>query len=436
MPTEPNRTAVNQSVLIDIDALHVGMFIELESGWFTHPFPMSRFRISSVEQIHVLRKIGLKSVRYVPAKSSLVSEAPHSDENAAKVGGDDAAVPVDAGVNGGHMTAKDVMAQYQANLENCQQRFAHATGAYCAVAASVRTAPQQAREQAQALIDICVEDLLAQGPCAVHLLINGFGQRSAVHAVNVMALALLLGQSLGLQAQELQGLGVAALLHDLGKVDLPRHIGEPGAALRSIDRQRYQGHVGLSVELGRKMGLPGQVLIAIAQHHEMADGSGFPQRLMADGISRWGQILALVNRYDRLCNPLHGEPDLTPHEAVARLFALQRECFDATVLAAFIRMMGVYPPGSLVQLADGRFAVVAIVDSSHPLRPCVVPYQPDVLRAEARLLNLAQSPELGILRSLKPGQLPRDVLDFLLPQPRVSYFFERAPAALEQGGGS
>ena len=412
------------------------MFIQLEVGWTNHPFPMSSFRVSSPEQIRALRGIGLKSVRYIPAKSTPV---PHAQELPVLVADEqmnDAPERASDAEDQGDVASADLVASYRASQQRCKQRFLEATGVYTAVTSSVHLAPQQACAQAEVLIGACVADLLAQGPCAVHLLADSFGQRSAVHAVNVVVLALLLGQSLGMQAQALHGLGVSALLHDLGKVSLPSHIGEPGAMLKAVDMQRYRDHVGLSVELGQRMGLSSDVLIAIAQHHEMADGSGFPLHLVAEDISRWGQILALVNRYDRLCNPLHGEPALTPHEAVARLFALLRECFDATLLAAFVRVMGVYPPGSLVQLVDGRFAVVEVVDPSRPLRPCVVPYQPDVPRNEAALLNLAQSTELGILRSLKPAQLPRDVLDYLLPQPRICYFFERAQGSLEQGARS
>ncbi|MBS0509086.1 MAG: DUF3391 domain-containing protein [Proteobacteria bacterium] len=418
---------MNQSVLIEIDALRVGMFVQLELGWLNHPFPTSNFRISSSEQIRVLRGLGLQSVRYVPAKSTLAPEA------RLELAREAVTQDVDEAAEDDEEADADLLAQFNTRQERCNQRFQEATRAYTALSATVQAQPLQARAQAEALIRSCVADLLARGPCAVHLLVGSADQHAAVHAVNVMVLALLLGQSLGLQAQQLHGLGVSALLHDLGKVSLPGHIGEPGAALTPADLQRYQSHVGLSVELAQAMGLPSDVLIAIAQHHEMANGSGFPLHLVAEDISRWGQILALVNRYDRLCNPLHGEPALTPHEAVAKLFALLRENFDASVLGAFVRQMGVYPPGSLVQLVDGRFAVVVIVDPAHALRPGVVPYQPDVPRSEAALLSLARIPELGILRSLKPAQLPRAALEYLLPQPRISYFFERALGALDQG---
>lgn len=428
-----NRATVSQSILISVDALRVGMYIQLEGGWINHPFPMSSFRISSPKQIHVLRKIGLKTVRYLPAKSLVTTSALDRFARSSPAPLEYIVDKASTIAQPSEAADEDLIRQYLATQERCQKRFVDSAGAYCAIAVDVREAPQQARMQAEALIDVCVNDLLTQGPCAVHLLAGAVDRHSAAHVVNVMVLALLLGQALGLKAPELHGLGISALLHDLGKVELPEHIAEPGAMLSPDDMQRYREHVGLSVALGQRMGLPSDVLIAIAQHHEMADGSGFPLHLIADDMSLWGQILALVNRYDRLCNPLHGEPAMTPHEAVASLYALRRECFDVAVLAAFVRMMGVYPPGTLVQLVDDSFALVVNADPSHPLRPNVISYRADSAHGEVQLLRLAHRPDLGILRSVKPAQLPREVLDHLLPQPRICYYFERAQDSVERG---
>ena len=174
------------------------------------------------------------------------------------------------------------------------------------------------------------------------------------------------------------------------------------------------------------MGLSDAVLTAIAQHHEMADGSGFPLRLVGEDMGRAGQILALVNHYDRMCNPVGSVEVLTPHEALSAIFAQLKSRFDPVVLGAFIRMMGVYPPGSVVQLVNDRYAIVVLVNSSRPLRPKVIVHDIRVPKDEAPVLDLEEMPELGIRRSLKPAQLPRDALDYLSPRKRICYFFERA----------
>ena len=133
-----------------------------------------------------------------------------------------------------------------------------------------------------------------------------------------------------------------------------------------------------------------------------------------------------MNHYDGLCNPANRVDTLTPHEALSVLFAKEKAHFDPATLNAFIRMMGVYPPGSVVQLVNGLYALVVSVNSARPLRPKVIVHDPDALQGHGPVLDLESLPELGILRSLKPSQLPRAALDYLSPRQRIYYFFERA----------
>jgi hypothetical protein len=142
------------------------------------------------------------------------------------------------------------------------------------------------------------------------------------------------------------------------------------------------------------------------------------------------RIVALVNRYDNLCNPPVLGLAHTPHEALSLLFAQAKSQFDAGMLNAFIRMMGVYPAGSVVQLTDDRYALVMSVNSTRPLKPNVLVHDPALPRDEALHLNLMGTPDLGIRRSLKPAQLPADARDYLAPRPRVAYFFEATRAGV------
>jgi hypothetical protein len=102
----------------------------------------------------------------------------------------------------------------------------------------------------------------------------------------------------------------------------------------------------------------------------------------------------------------------------------------------FIRMMGVYPPGSVVELSDGRLALVVSVNSTRPLKPSVVVFDLSVPRAEALVEDLDKNSDLGIRRSLKPLQLPKSALDYLSPRQRMCYFFERARSADSSGPGT
>jgi len=117
---------------------------------------------------------------------------------------------------------------------------------------------------------------------------------------------------------------------------------------------------------------------------------------------------------------------LTPHEALSLIFSQMKERHDITVLGSFIRMMGVYPPGSVVQLSDSRFALVVSVNSARPLKPRVIVHDPGISKEEALILDLEQAPTAGIRRSLRPELLPPDARDYLAPRQRICYFFERA----------
>ena len=411
------------------------MYVQLDLNWLQHPFPVSSFRVGSADQIATLRELGLKDVRYVPAKSD-----PQWRDSAAPVPGEPAtASELDPEAGGSTVSQaatpaidteterrRRLLEAQNCALAICDQRFAEATREYQALERSLADQPGQARSKGDALVSGCIADVLENGDSVIRLLSEGVGERSGLHPINVMVISLLLGRSLGMKSDELNDLGIAALIHDIGKTRLPPNLRNPTTSMPLMERARYETHVAESVALARRMGYGEGVLTAVGRHHEMADGSGFPGRLSGAELGRMSQVLALVNRYDRMCNPANGLDALTPHEALSVIFAQHKSRFDAVVLGAFIRMMGVYPPGSIVQLVNDRYAIVASVNSSRPLRPKMIVHDPKVPKEEATILDLETVPELGIRRSLKPSQLPREALDYLSPRQRICYFFERA----------
>lgn len=406
-----------------------------------HPFPVNSFRIASAQQMASLRDLGLTRVRVIPEKCdadvrrALATLGRQEVPSTATESGEPVA-PRPASTDSSSPEARRLafLAEQNRRLLECDRRFAHATREYLTIERTVSELPAQARLQTQKLVADCVSSLLAKEEAAIRLLSEGAGERAALHPVNVMVASLLLGKVLGLQSAALQELGMAALLHDVGKITLPPKYRHPLPTMTPAERAQYEGHVRASAALTRSMGLPDAVVLAVAQHHEMADGSGFPNRLSGHDLGRASQMLALVNHYDRLCNPLREADALTPHEALALIFAARKACFDEVMLGAFIRMMGVYPPGSVVQLANDRYALVVSVNSSRPLRPKVIMHDPQVPKEEALILDLEAEPELSIRRSLRPSQLPREALDYLSPRKKICYFFERA-VALEAIGG-
>lgn len=412
------------------DELRIGWYVDLELGWMSHPFPKGRFRITSERQIDTLRGMGLKRVRIVPSGM----DPPPSAEPVAAEMSDHVPVAVDGSVDrpdarsdAGFLGRRDDAFEHQrAQLEHCDRQFDAAIRQYRKIVACVAHEPLTASTLCQELVASLVSEMLGQRESSIRLLSESSSDRAWVHPVNVTVLSLLLGKALGLHAEPLHQLGMAALLHDVGKVRLPDRARLSDASLAPAEYRQYQSHVLLGVAIAQQLGMPASVQDTIAQHHEMMDGSGFPHQLPGSGISLAGKVLALVNRYENMCNPVRTSAAATPHQALSLIFSRMKDQHDITVLAAFIRMMGVYPPGSVVQLSDSRYALVVSVNSARPLKPRLAVHDLDHAAQDALMLDLEYAPKSGIRRSLQPEQLPREAMDCLAPRRRICYFFERA----------
>jgi len=440
--------------LIDVQALRVGMFVHLDVGWMSHPFPLSSFRITSTAQVATIRSLGLKQVRWSPLQSAvgdevappgladvadptIVDAANDPGGDASLSAGDDEidTIPdglVDPAVVVAGRAAADrrrrLEAQRAANVL-CERQYTEAARACRQAIDLVPGKPQEARAQAEALSRAIATKMIGEQDLCIRMLGEASGDKASMHAMNVGIVSLLMGRCFGFGDEDMQDLGVGAMLHDVGKLEMPARLRHREDNFSPSEVRVYEEHVELGLVQARRMGLSAGATAVIAQHHEHADGTGFPNRFNSDRMTMAARIVALVNRFDNLCNPHLLARALTPHESLSLLFAQGRSKYDTSILGAFIKMMGVYPPGSAVQLTDDRYGIVVAVNSARPLKPQVLVYDAGTPRDEALVLDLETAPGLGIRRSIKPQQLPPTAAEYLVPSPRVAYFFEpSAPA--------
>ena len=407
---------------IDVNELHVGMFIHLDVGWMSHPFPLSSFRIATHEQIDMIRSLGLKRVRWSPEQS-----APADAQDRARVAqaaqGPSLVLP-ETPEAAQRRRRREAATEQRTALAACERQYAEVTRECRQLTELVATQPEAARDRALALTQKMVDKMLAGAELRIRLLDDAHGDRSCGHAVNVALISMLMGRSCGLAEADLLDLGVGALLHDVGKLELPTRVRQLDEHSTAAEVRLYEDHVSHGVAQASRLGLTPGATLVIAQHHELADGSGFPMRLGSERMTPLSRIVSLVNRYDNLCNPLLPAKALTPHEAVSLLFSQSQAKFDTGILAAFIKMMGVYPPGSVVQLTDDRYAMVVGVNSSRTLKPRVLVLDPRMPPEEVAPIDLEHYPNLGIRRSVRPSILPPANQRMVAPRARVAYYFE------------
>jgi HD-GYP domain-containing protein (c-di-GMP phosphodiesterase class II) len=402
--------------------LQVGMFVHLDLGWMSHPFALSSFRIADPGQIETIRSLGLARVRWSPEQSDAARAEPAATRPPrprADPGPDTLSritLPPRA-------ATPSAAAAQRAAAALVERQHAEATRDWRGAADLVLNDPAGAGARIGALSRALVDKMLHARELSIRAVAGSAGDRAG-HALNVGVISLLIGRLCGLPESDLHDLGVGALSHDLGKAQLPSALHKPDEGWTAPELAHYREHVALGVTLGQRMGLAPGALLVIGQHHEHADGSGFPLGLDINRLSVAARVVALVNRYDNLCHPARAARAVTPHEALSLLFTQGQKRYDPAILNTFVRMMGVYPPGSVVQLTDDRFAVVESVNAARPLKPKVTVQPAPGAHDEPALLDLARDGTIGIRRSLRAEQLAPEVRAQLLPRPRSAWFFE------------
>lgn len=419
------------------EQLRVGIFVELELPWFKHNFALSAFKIRSESQLREVLDLRLPRYRYDPARSDTLPEAlPEAPlgPQAAPTTTPDARAPVAEAAPLGDLDPVQqarqqrtlFMARREQRICEVEKAFAKATGVLRNLNRNLLSKPSETVGEMGALVDEMVSAFLESPEVTLHVMGEKAGGEDVYfHSLNVTILAMMLAKDLAFSPEMARELGVGAMVHDIGLVEIPdRVVKKSPGDYTNAERNLRAMHVEHGVEIGRRIGLSAEALAVIAQHHEFADGSGYPKGLTEGMMTPAARVVSMVNYYDNLCNPVDLATAMTPHDALSLMFAQRRGKFEARALALMIRSLGVYPPGSIVQLSNEVVAAVISINPKKPLRPCVMVYDPKVPKEEALVLDLEQEASISIAKSIRPAALPPKVAAYLNPRKRVTYFFD------------
>jgi len=189
------------------------------------------------------------------------------------------------------------------------------------------------------------------------------------HSVNVCVLSLIIGRAIKLSAEQLRELGLSALLHDYGMIQLERSIYDHDRKLTNEEWEKIKSHPRFGYDMLLASGnFSEQMLSGVLEHHEREDGSGYPDGKTDDAIGLFGKIIAVADVYDACVSMRKHRPRLTPHEALRNLLG-NSHLYDLKILKAFITAMAIYPIGSIVKLNSGEVAKVVGINYGQPFRP-------------------------------------------------------------------
>lgn len=195
------------------------------------------------------------------------------------------------------------------------------------------------------------------------------------HSVDVATMAMVVAKKMGFSQEEVYDVGVAGLLHDLGKSKVPPEIlNKPGKLTDEEFEIMKQHSVNSYNILKDNKGIKDSIKLAVLQHHEKINGQGYPMGLKADQISRFAKVLTVVDIYDALVTERPYKEAFTQRDAVEMLMAMTYE-LDMDSLKGFLGSVILYPVNCIVQLSNGEAARVVENYTEYILRPKVVGLQ-------------------------------------------------------------
>lgn len=413
-----------------MDQLRVGLYVFLDLSWFEHPFPFGHFKIKTEEQIRTIRGLGLKSVRYDPVQSDMNAPGEARQETATKPLQDPSDI-ISQGLAAKRALIERIRVQREAaaRIENA---FIDTAKTVREIDKNVFTHPAETVEHATKLVQQITDSILCAQELAIHVMGDKTGgEELYFHSLNVTMLSIMMARDIGLPQQVVAVLGIGALFHDIGQKEIPSRILLKTESLTPAERHLFEMHCQYGLELGQKLQFAPAVLAIIHDHHEFFDGTGYPQGLKGEAIGLLVRIVTIADHYDELCNPLNMADALTPHEALSTMFARLRNKFDSKLLQVFIRCLGVYPPGTIVQLSNGVIGMVATVNTAKPMKPMVVIYDASIPKEEAILVDLERETDLNIAKAIRPAQVAGEIYNYLSPRKRVCYYFDAAQQGQE-----
>ncbi len=227
---------------------------------------------------------------------------------------------------------------------------------------------------AEKVVDNMVESVIRNPDALVCLSqLKDVSEYTALHSIRTCVLALTFGRHLVLSKDELKILGVGALLHDIGMAKLPATILDKPGGLTVEEFELMTQHVPWGLEILKQSGgVPPAVLEILEQHHERHDGSGYVRKLKGDLIGYVGAICAIVDVYDAITSQRVYRGPVSADDALKRMYEWRHKDFHAELVQEFIKCMGIYPIGSLVELSTGGVGVVITINRARRLKPKVV----------------------------------------------------------------
>ncbi len=392
---------------IEVTQLQVGMYIhDLDCGWLEHPFFRSRFMISDTAMINKISATNIHHVvidttKGIDCKEDGVDEVQLTlQENIAEA----------STHNGKQVSAAD-------EVDNARLIYEEATSVVHRLLEDVRLGKQVELEHIEPVTEKIVNSVFRNKDALISLTrIKDRDLYTFMHSVSVSGLMASFALDRGMNRERIKQLALGGLLHDIGKMKVPLEILNKPGKLTDDEFEIMQGHAQLGIDyLSNTPGLSQDVMDVVSMHHERFDGTGYPNGLKGDEISEVGQMSSIIDVYDALTSVRCYKDAWEPSYTLKKLLEWSGSQFSKKLVSNYIRCLGIYPVGSLVQLQTGLVGIVIEQNEKELLRPDVrIIYNSCFEKyVKVRDIQLRKIPQESIVEAISPDKYNIDLGAFI-----------------------
>lgn len=361
---------LNMRKKISVHELSLGMYIdELCGHWIDHPFWKTSFKLESNKNLVELLHSGISEVWIDTAKGLDIAAA--CDMVTAADDNRQTEMLLQQGI--AQTQAVQTRVPVEQELVRAKKIHSKARLAIVTIFEEGRHGKSLPLKEVTALIEeICHS--VSRNPSAMLSLIRlkNKDDYTYLHCVAVGVLMIALGKQMGIAEDTLRFLGMAGLLHDVGKMAVPSEILNKPGRLTDQEFAVIKTHPVSGWEmLSACADVDNMVLDVCLHHHERMDGTGYPDRLSGETLSLFARMGAVCDVYDAITSNRSYKDGWEPAVALRRMAEWQDGHLDTVVFQAFVKTVGIYPVGSLLKLKSGRLAVVVDQTSERLLQPLV-----------------------------------------------------------------
>ncbi len=243
-----------------------------------------------------------------------------------------------------------------------------------------------------------------------------FDDYTYTHSVNVAMLSMCIGRRINLSRRNLVNLGMCALFHDLGKIEIPNEVLHKKEKLNASELKLIEEHSlnssRLMLKLKASPDSKARILVPMFEHHLKYDLSGYPHADWRKPLTLFGKIISIADAYDTLTSSrAYRKSLLSPDRALGHMFDRAGKDYDPILIKVFINIMGVYPVGTLMKLDTDELALVVSSPSRNfSKRPlvCVLEKDGEGGYTSKGIINLDE-------RDTETGNYVRDIVDTYHP---------------------